>query len=373
MFSETSKEIVMKFNKTIIIISIILLIICIIWFFAEIIFFVLIALVLSMIGRPLVVKLSAFQIKKYKLPNSIAALITLFVMIFIFSMFFILFIPILINETKVISSIDINTVMQLYQEPIHNIENFLKNYNIINQDQTLITLISEKIMNLLQIINFSDLFTSLLTLAGSVFISIFAILFITFFFLKDAYLFNNVIMMFTPIDYQSELKHVMISSRKLISRYFIGLLLEMLAMCLLLWIGLSIIGIKNAFLIAFIGGVMVIIPYIGVLIGTAVALIFGITTALGANVNADILQIAWQILVVYGIVKLIDDFVLQPYIYSNSVKAHPLEIFLIILMAGSLAGILGMVLAIPAYTFLRILAKEFFSQLNFVKKLTEKI
>ena len=118
---------------------------------------------------------------------------------------------------------------------------------------------------------------------------------------------------------------------------------------------------------------MVIIPYIGVLIGTAVALVFGITTALSSNVNADILQITWQILLVYGIVKLIDDFVLQPFIYSNSVRAHPLEIFLIILMAGSLAGILGMVMAIPAYTFLRIMAKEFFSQLSFVKKLTNKI
>ncbi len=363
----------MKNNKIFIITGIILLLASALWFFSEIVFYVLIALVLSMIGRPIVVKLCVIQIKQFKINESVAAIITLFFMIFIFAMFFILLIPILINEAKVISSIDIQTVMQLYQEPIHNIELFLKSYNIINQDQTLVALFSEKIMKLLQLINFSDLFTTILSLAGSVLISMFAILFITFFFLKDALLFNNVIMIFTPTEYHTELKHVMISSRKLISRYFIGLLLEMLAMCILLWIGLSIIGIKNAFLIAFIGGIMVIIPYIGVLIGTAVALVFGITTALGANVNADILQIAWNILVVYGIVKLIDDFVLQPFIYSNSVKAHPLEIFLIILMAGSLAGILGMVLAIPTYTFLRILAKEFFSQLNFVKKLTEKI
>lgn len=363
----------MKNNKILIICGLLLFVFSILWFFSEIVFYVIIALIISMIGRPLVKKISSLRIKNYQIPESFAALITMFVIIFTSVMFFVLFIPVLVNEAKVIAAIDVQTVMRLYQEPIQNVENFLKSYNIINQEQTIVAVFTEKIMNLLQLINFSDLFSKTISFAGSVFISVFAILFISFFFLKDAYLFKNVLMMFTPVEYQTELKHVMISSRKLISRYFIGLLLEMLAMCILLWIGLSIIGVKNAFLISFIGGIMVIIPYIGVLIGTAVALVFGITTALSSNVNADILQITWQILLVYGIVKLIDDFVLQPFIYSNSVRAHPLEIFLIILMAGSLAGILGMVMAIPAYTFLRIMAKEFFSQLSFVKKLTNKI
>lgn len=363
----------MKNNKILIICGLLLLVFSILWFFSEIVFYVLIALIISMIGRPLVKKISSLIIKNYQIPESFAALITLVVIILISVMFFILFIPVLVNEAKVIAAIDIQTVMRIYQEPLQKLEVVLKSYNIINQDQTIVAVFTEKIMNMLQLINFSDLFSKTISFAGSVFISVFAILFISFFFLKDAQLFKNVLMMFTPIEYQTELKHVMISSRKLISRYFIGLLLEMLAMCILLWIGLSIIGVKNAFLISFIGGIMVIIPYIGVLIGTAVALVFGITTALSSNVNADILQITWQILVVYGVVKLVDDFVLQPFIYSNSVRAHPLEIFLIILMAGSLAGILGMVMAIPAYTFIRILAKEFFSHLSFVKKLTNKI
>ena len=54
-------------------------------------------------------------------------------------------------------------------------------------------------------------------------------------------------------------------------------------------------------------------------------------------------------------------------------KAHPLEIFIVILIAGSLAGIVGMLLAIPSYTVLRVFAKEFFSQFRLVQKLTEKI
>ena len=81
----------------------------------------------------------------------------------------------------------------------------------------------------------------------------------------------------------------------------------------------------------------------------------------------------------YGHIKVGDGLRLhtlcgvKPTLYSERVKAHPLEIFLVILIAGSLAGILGMLLAIPSYTVLRVFAKEFFSQFRLVRKLTEKI
>jgi predicted PurR-regulated permease PerM len=64
---------------------------------------------------------------------------------------------------------------------------------------------------------------------------------------------------------------------------------------------------------------------------------------------------------------------LQPLIYSSSVKAHPLEIFFVILIGGSLAGIAGMLLAIPVYTVLRVIAREFFSKFRLVNKLTKDI
>jgi predicted PurR-regulated permease PerM len=72
-------------------------------------------------------------------------------------------------------------------------------------------------------------------------------------------------------------------------------------------------------------------------------------------------------------IKGFDDFVLQPTIYSERVKAHPLEVFLVILTAGHVAGITGMLLAIPSYTVIRVLAKEFFSEFALVQKLTQNI
>jgi len=95
------------------------------------------------------------------------------------------------------------------------------------------------------------------------------------------------------------------------------------------------------------------------------------------NIDADLMNYTLPLLgsmaIVFIVVKIIDDILIQPLIYSSSVRAHPLEIFLVILAAGSMAGILGMMLAIPAYTILRVIAREFFVNLKIVKKLTENL
>jgi predicted PurR-regulated permease PerM len=71
--------------------------------------------------------------------------------------------------------------------------------------------------------------------------------------------------------------------------------------------------------------------------------------------------------------NMVDGFLIQPFLFSNSVKAHPLEIFIVILLAASLAGVWGMIVAIPTYTLLRIIAKEFLANYKFFKKMTENI
>ena len=72
-------------------------------------------------------------------------------------------------------------------------------------------------------------------------------------------------------------------------------------------------------------------------------------------------------------VNFIDNNILIPLIYSRRVKSHPLEIFLVIIIGGGLAGFVGMLFAVPVYTLLRVIAKEFFQQFRVVKKLTETI
>jgi predicted PurR-regulated permease PerM len=141
----------------------------------------------------------------------------------------------------------------------------------------------------------------------------------------------------------------------------------------LITIGMYIIGLKNALIIGVIAGMMNVIPYVGVFIGGAIAILLGLSGNLDMDFYSGMLPLAGKISLVLICINLLDGMLLQPTIYSNSVKAHPLEIFLVIMISGSIAGIPGMILAIPSYTVLRIIAKEFFSKFTAIKKLTNKL
>ena len=158
----------------------------------------------------------------------------------------------------------------------------------------------------------------------------------------------------------------------LLARYFTGILSESLLLTIAVTLVMMAFGMKaaDAGFIGLIMGVMNVVPSAGPLIGGVVSVFVGIVSPIeGMSVGHTAFVIAGSLLILKGM----DDFILQPTLYSERVKAHPLEIFLVILIAGSLAGILGMLLAIPSYTVLRVFAKEFFSQFRLVRKLTEKI
>jgi len=69
----------------------------------------------------------------------------------------------------------------------------------------------------------------------------------------------------------------------------------------------------------------------------------------------------------------VDNFFTQPVIFANRVHAHPLEIFLVITIAGGLGGVIGMILAVPIYTLFRIVAQELFSGFKLVDRLTQNL
>ena len=117
-------------------------------------------------------------------------------------------------------------------------------------------------------------------------------------------------------------------------------------------------------------GVLNVIPYVGPMIGFAIGLFVGLVSPIeGMTIVQTLLCTGGTILTAQGL----DNFVLQPVLYSNRVKAHPLEIFIVILIAGNLAGVVGMLLAIPSYTVIRVFAKEFFNNFRLVQALTENL
>ena len=94
---------------------------------------------------------------------------------------------------------------------------------------------------------------------------------------------------------------------------------------------------------------------------------------LGLDFQTEILPTTIYVMIGYLIAQLIDNFLSQPLIFSNSVKSHPLEIFLVIMISGILFGVTGMVVAIPVYTAIKVILKAFLSENKIVKSLTKDL
>jgi predicted PurR-regulated permease PerM len=207
-------------------------------------------------------------------------------------------------------------------------------------------------------------------------IAIFAISFITFFFMKEENLFIEGVVILFPAQYESGIRHAWDNATKLLMRYFIGVFFDMICVMIVLTAGLKfIVGLdfSLAILLGFISGILNVIPYVGPLISAAISIVVVIADVGALSQTGEYSGIFFKTMSVFVVMKILDDTVFQPYIFANSIKAHPLEIFLLILIAGNFAGIVGMLIAIPTYTILRVFAKEFLNRFRVVQKLTEKI
>ena len=330
----------------------------------------LIAGVLSFIGHPLVHLIDKIKIGKRKVPHSISASLTLLLMIVTITVLTAIFAPIISEQAKVIANIDFAKLESYMSKPLSDLESFLSQNKIITKEQTLNSMISEKLKEFVDMSTIQNAFGGIIGFAGSIFIGLFSVLFLTFFFLKDEKLFFNAILLFVPDEYDEKASRILSRIREGLSRYFIGLSIEIFTMMLLIFLGLKIMGVENALLIGFLGGLMNVIPYVGPIIGTLIGVFITTETGLSMEVYDIIPSMALTVMSVFLIANMIDNFILQPIIYSNVVQAHPVEIFLIILIAGSIAGILGMIFAIPSYMLFRIVLSELFDGYDITDKLT---
>lgn len=343
-----------------------------VWYFSSIVAYILISAVLAIIGHPLVSKLESLRLKGRNMPRWMAAAVTLVTIWVVGVLFFYLFLPLVYGKLNELSAFDMEHVADMIREPLNELQARLeKAFSIRNSDFS----IADELSKQAPIINMDGVnraLQSFISFIGGALVALFSITFITFFFLKEDQLFVNMIAAVLPTKYEENVRRAMDSVTKLLIRYFTGILTESTLIMFAIAITLMLFGFsaQTAFFMGLVMGILNVIPYIGPIIGATLCLLIGLfTPTIAASPVNIFLIIGGTILVVKGL----DDFILQPWLYSNRVKAHPLEIFLVILIAGNVAGILGMWLAIPAYTVLRVFAKEFFNNFRLVQKLTEKI
>ncbi len=345
-----------------------------IWYFRNIIIYILVAAVLSLIGRPLVNRLTSFRIRKFSVSKGLAAFLVLLLMMAVVAGIFWFVAPLAGELVNTVSSLDIKDISTAVSEPLLKINNrlheFFPNLDPAFSIEAFIWQEVEKVFNPAMI---SGLFGSLASFFGNLAIALFSVIFITFFFLKEQNMFWNMIVALVPEKYEEKFSHAMRSSKELLFRYFVGIVIELLIMTVLITIGLFFISRINfhlAVVLGFVFGIMNIIPYVGPLLGGSFGVIMALATAFGPSGYSSVLLFIISMVAVYGGSNMLDTYLIQPYIYSNSVKAHPLEIFLVILISGYLGGPFGMLVAIPAYTVIRVFASEFLSRFKIVKRLT---
>jgi predicted PurR-regulated permease PerM len=344
-----------------------------IWRFWYMIIWVLIAAVISFMGQPFVHFFDGLHIKKWKFPHSMSALLSLLILVLVFIGFLSIFVPLIVKQAETISRIDVNRLAQNLQGPLQWLNDVLHTFGVIPDGQTMQDFIIIKAKSLVNLGSVTSLISNFFNVAGTVFIGLFSVLFIAFFFLKDDNMFEEGLFLLIPVKHHQATHGVITDSKNLLKRYFIGVILELLGVMTLIAVGLWIFGVENALLIGFFGGIMNIIPYLGPIIGSTIGITLGITSALASGTYNEFLPLLLKLAGVFLVANFIDNNILVPLIYSKSVKSHPLEIFFVIIIGGSLAGLLGMLLAIPVYTVLRVIAKEFLQQFRIVKKLTESI
>lgn len=218
-----------------------------------------------------------------------------------------------------------------------------------------------------------QLFSTLIGFMGNLLIAFMSILFIAFFFLKEQGLFLDALQAIVPSKYEKEVIHALDDSSRLLRRYFVGVSIQVTTITIFVSLVLTVFGMKNALLIAFFAALINVIPYLGPVIGATFGVLITISSNLDLPFYEEMLPLIFIVIITFAAMQLLDNFVLQPFIFSNSVSAHPLEIFIVILVGAKLSGIVGMVLAIPVYTVIRVIAKSFLSEFRLVQKLTKKL
>jgi len=327
----------------------------------SVLFYLSIAAVLSLIASPFI----RFLRVRLKLPNTLAVVIAMFAFIFIFSGIISLFIPLIVQQGHKISLLNIESFRSDIRDLIAQIHNYFLSKNIdIFKDLKNIDLTGG-------IQSIPGLLNSLVSLIGSFSIGLLSVLFITFFLMKDSQILHNVILAVTPDEKEERILNSLNTIKILLSRYFIGLIIQISILFAIYSITLLIFGIESAVVIAFLCALLNIIPYLGPLIGGVLMLTLTMTSNLDQDFQNYILPTTIYVLIGYIFAQLIDNFFSQPMIFSKSVKSHPLEIFLIIIIGGLLFGIVGMILAVPSYTAIKVVLKEFLSDNEIVKSITK--
>lgn len=347
------------------------------WYLRSVISYILVAVVVSLIAKPLVKALQKIRIKGKKAPDWFLAALSLLLVIGLLLSVIVLIIPIISNIVKGISLANIETAAKSISIPLAETNEFLKTrFPSLGGEFKLEVLILQELQKLFNPAAFSSIIGSAASFLTSFGVGLFSVVFIGFFFIKDDGLFTKIVCALVPDKHEETTEKAIADIGYLLSRYIIGVLLEVAGVAMINFIGLMFIarlGFNASIGIAFLTGIFNVIPYVGPLLGgvlgTTLGLVLKYSSATPIGLDVNFWLFTGILIAIFCFAQLVDNFLYQPVIYSTSIKAKPLEIFIVLLIVGHIGGPLAMIIAIPCYTAVRVIAFRFFRHIKAIRRL----
>lgn len=373
---ETGERYTDKLAKYIMVAAAMSLICLACWYLKTILLYIIIAVVVSLIAKPLMEVMKKVGIKGRRLPDWILAALSLTIVTCSLLGVISLVVPIVSGIIKNISLDSIEAALGV-SDPLTQFNAFMiKTFPRLGNDFRIEMVLVEEIQSMFDISEVSSLIGSAANYLKSLAIGMFSVAFIGFFFTKDDGTFTKIVCALVPDKYEKTTEKAIEDIGHLLSRYFVGVVIEILGVALLNFLGLYFIarlGFNASIGIAFLTGILNVIPYVGPLLGVILGTVLGIlikyssATPLGLDVNFWIFTAI--LIAIFCFTQLIDNILYQPVIYSTSIKAKPLEIFIVLLIVGHIGGAFAMIAAIPMYTVVRVVAFRFFGDYKAIKRL----
>lgn len=347
------------------------------WFFRSVIIYILAAVVVSLIAKPVMAGLQKVRIKGKKAPDWFLAAFSLALVITVILTILTLIVPIVSGILKGISFGSIENAAGQIAVPLSHLNDFLKStFPQLGNEFRIEMLLTQELQKLFDASAISSMIGSATSFLTSLGIGLFSVVFIGFFFIKDDGLFTEIVCALVPDKHEETTEKAIADIGYLLSRYFIGVMIEVCGVALLNFLGLLLIarmGFNAAIGIAFLTGILNIIPYVGPLmggvLGTLLCIILKYSSVTPLGLDVGFWMFTAILIAIFCFTQLVDNFLYQPVIYSTSIKSKPLEIFIVLLIVGHIGGPLSMIIAIPCYTVVRVIAFRFFRHIKAIRRL----
>ncbi len=187
------------------------------------------------------------------------------------------------------------------------------------------------------------------------FITIITIPFILFYMLKDGHRWPEALCSYLPEGYAGDVRRTLGDLNRGISAYIQGLVVVCLCVGVLVYIGYLIIGLDYPLLLALFAMVTNVIPFFGPVIGVIPGIVV-------AALHSPLMVL--KVVIVVVIVQQIESLVVSPQVMGRKLFISPLAVILLVLVSGRMAGLLGMILALPAFVILKIIVVHVYKNLQ---------